>query len=142
MNGETVKMVAVSIILLVIVLLLAFVVSRLVKKAIEKRRQMAEERARKMSETAEGRHELEGESEESSQRQSKALKALAIGYLIAYGLFIIVGIASIIIFIYQVKSGKRVWDVIASDRGFFVLGPIAMLWAVYSLLKVFVKRNK
>ena len=142
MNGETVKMIAVSIILLVIVLLLAFVVSRLVKKAIEKRRQMAEERARKMSETAEGRHELDREREEFSKRQSRALKALAIGYLIAYGLFIIVGIASIIIFIYQVKSGKRVWDVIASDRGFFVLGPVVMLWAVYSLLKVFLNKKK
>ena len=132
MNGETVKMIAVSIILLVIVLFLAFVVSRLVKKAIEKRRQMAEERARKMSETAEGRYELDREREEFSKRQSRALKALAIGYLIAYGLFIIVGIASIIIFIYQVKSGKRVWDVIASGRGFFVLEPIAMLWSIYS----------
>lgn len=142
MNGETVKIIAVSIILFVIVLLLAFVVSRLVKKAIEKRRQMALERARKMSETAEGRHELEGEREESSKRQSKALKALAIGYLIVYGLFIIVGIASIVIFICKVKAGKRVWDVIASDRGFFVLGPVVMLWAVYSLLKVFLNRKK
>ena len=142
MNGETVKIIAVSIILLVIVLFLAFVVSRLVKKAIEKRRQMAEERARKMSETAEGRHELEGEREESSKRQSKALKALAIGYLIAYGLFIIAGIASIITFICEVKSGKSIGEVIGSGRGFFVLGPVVMLWAVYSLLKVFLNRKK
>ena len=142
MNGETVKMIAVSIILLVIVLLLAFLVYRLSRKAIEKRRQMAVERARKMLETAEERHELEGESEESSKRQSKALKALAIGNLIVYGLFVIVGIASIVIFICQVKSGKRVWDVIVSDRGFFVLGPVVMLWAVYSLLKVFLNRKK
>ncbi|MBR6153419.1 MAG: hypothetical protein IKQ43_03180 [Treponema sp.] len=143
MDKETMKIVVVSLVLLVFVLALAFIVSRLVKKAVEKRRLRAEERIKEMSETAEGREVLNEENQEASEKQSKALKAAAIGYLVVYGLFIIAGITSIIIFIHKLRAGKKVLEIIGSDRGFYVLAPVAMLWSIYSLLKLVVKgRNK
>ncbi|MBP5751814.1 MAG: hypothetical protein J6W60_03000 [Treponema sp.] len=142
MDKETIKIIAVSLVLLFFVLALAFLVSRLVKKAVGKRRLLAEERIKKMSQTEEGREVLNQENQETSERQTKALKVAAIGYLVVYGLFIIVGIASIIIFICEVKSGKSIGEVIGSGRGFFVLGPVVMLWSIYSLLKIFINKKK
>ena len=133
MDKETMKIVVVSLVLLVFVLALAFIVSRLVKKAVEKRRLRAEE----------GREALNEENQEASERQAKALKVAAIGYLVVYGLFIIAGITSIIIFVHKLRAGKKVLEIIGSDRGFYVLAPVAMLWSIYSLLKLVVKgRNK
>lgn len=133
MDKETMKIVVVSLVLLVFVLALAFIVSRLVKKAVEKRRLRAEE----------GREALNEENQEASERQAKALKVAAIGYLVVYGLFIIAGITSIIIFVCKLRDGKKVLEIIGSDRGFYVLAPVAMLWSIYSLLKLAVKgRNK
>ena len=142
MDKDTIKIILVSLILLVFVLALAFLVSRLVKKAIKKRRLLAEERIKKMSETAEGSEALNEENQEASEKQTRALKIAAIAYLIVYGLFIIAGIASIIIFVLKVKAGKKVLEIIGSDRGFFVLAPVAMLWAIYSLLKLVFKRRE
>lgn len=142
MDKDTIKIILVSLILLVFVLVLAFLVSRLVKKAIEKRRLLAEERIKKMSETEEGREVLDEENQEASEKQTKALEIAAVLYLVVYGLFIITGIASIIIFVLKVKAGKKVLEIIGSDRGFFVLAPVAMLWAVYSLLKLAFKRRE
>ena len=143
MDKETMKIVVVSLVLLVFVLALAFIVSRLVKKAVEKRRLRAEERIKEMSETAEGREVLNEENQEASERHTKALKVAAIGYLVVYGLFIIAGITSIIIFVHKLRAGKKVLEIIGSDRGFYVLAPVAMLWSIYSLLKLVVKgRNK
>ena len=142
MDKDTIKIILVSLILLVFVLALAFLVSRLVKKAIKKRRFLAEERIKKMSETAEGSEALNEENQEASEKQTRALKIAAIAYLIVYGLFIIAGIASIIIFVLKVKAGKKVLEIIGSDRGFFVLAPVAMLWAIYSLLKLAFKRRE
>ncbi|MBP5357863.1 MAG: hypothetical protein J6Y69_01590 [Treponema sp.] len=142
MDKDTIKIILVSLILLVFVLVLAFLVSRLVKKAIEKRRLLAEERIKKMSETEEGREVLDEENQEASEKQTKALEIAAVVYLVVYGLFIITGIASIIIFVLKVKAGKKVLEIIGSDRGFFVLAPVAMLWAVYSLLKLAFKRRE
>ncbi|MBO7638023.1 MAG: hypothetical protein J6S91_03510, partial [Treponema sp.] len=110
MDKETIKIFAVSLVLLFFVLALAFLVSRLVKKAVGKRRLLAEERIKKMSQTEEGREVLNQENQETSERQTKALKVAAIGYLVVYGLFIITGIASIIIFICEVKSGKSIGE--------------------------------
>ena len=142
MDKDTIKIILVSLILLVFVLVLAFLVSRLVKKAIEKRRLLAEDRIKKMSKTEEGREVLDEENQEASEKQTKTLKIAAVLYLVVYGLFIITGIASIIIFIFEVKAGKKVLEIIGSDRGFFVLAPVAMLWAVYSLLKLAFKRRE
>lgn len=142
MDKETKKIVVVSLVLLVFVLLLAFIVSRLVKKAVEKRRLRQEERIKEMSETAEGREVLNEENEMASEKQSKALKVAAIGYLVVYGLFIIAGITSIIIFVHKLRAGKKVLEIIGSDRGFYVLAPVAMLWSIYSLLKLVVKGRK
>lgn len=143
MDKETMKIVVVSLVLLVFVLALAFIVSRLVKKAVEKRRLRAEERIKEMSETSEGREVLSEENEMASERHTKALKVAAIGYLVVYGLFIIAGITSIIIFVHKLRAGKKVLEIIGSDRGFYVLAPVAMLWSIYSLLKLAVKgRNR
>ena len=133
MDKETKKIVVVSLVLLVFVLALAFIVSRLVKKAVEKRRLRAEE----------GREVLNEENQAASEKHSTALKVAAIGYLVVYGLFIIAGITSIIIFVHKLRAGKKVLEIIGSDRGFYVLAPVAMLWSIYSLLKLVVKgRNK
>ena len=96
-----------------------------------------------MSETSEGREVLSEENEMASERHTKALKVAAIGYLVVYGLFIIAGITSIIIFVHKLRAGKKVLEIIGSDRGFYVLAPVAMLWSIYLLLKLAVKgRNR
>ena len=77
------------------VFLISFVIYRLIRRGIEKRQNMAEERIKAMSQSEEGRKQLELESEKRDKQMKKFLRIAMPLYLLVYALILVSGLAGL-----------------------------------------------
>lgn len=77
------------------VLLISFVIYRLIRRGIEKRQNMAEERIKALSQSEEGRKQLELESEKRDKQMKRFLRIAMPLYLLVYALILVSGLAGL-----------------------------------------------
>ena len=81
--------------LMAMVLLISFVIYRLIRRGIEKRQNMAEERIKALSQSEEGRKQLELESEKRDKQMKRFLRIAMPLYLLVYALILVSGLAGL-----------------------------------------------
>lgn len=128
------------IVLMLAVLLIAFLVSRVLKKAMVRKRLEAEERIRKLSESEDGREKLEREAKERAEKFGRRLPAIMIAMIASYVLMLVLGIAGLVMLVSGIIGGEKISRLVGGGNGLLVLSPLIVLVSASRLIKIFRKR--
>lgn len=128
------------IVLMLAVLLIAFLVSRVLKKAMERKRLEAEERIRKLSESEDGREKLEMEAREQEEKIGRRLPAIMIAMIASYVLMLVLGIAGLVMLVSGIIRGEKISRLVGGGNGLLVLSPLIVFVSASRLIKIFRKR--
>lgn len=128
------------IVLMLAVLLIAFLVSRVLKKAMVRKRLEAEERIRKLSESEDGREKLEREAKERAEKFGRRLPAIMIAMIASYVLMLVLGIAGLVMLVSGIIRGEKISQLVGDGNGLLVLSPLIVLVSASRLIDIFRKR--
>ena len=128
------------IVLMLAVLLIAFLVSRVLKKAMVRKRLEAEERIRKLSESEDGREKLEREAKERAEKFGRRLPAIMIAMIASYVLMLVLGIAGLVMLVSGIIGGEKISRLVGGGNGLLVLSPLIVLVSASRLIDIFRKR--
>ncbi len=124
------------------VLLISFVIYRLIRKGIEKRQNMAEERIKAMSQSEEGRKQLELESEKRDKRMKKFLRIAMPLYLLVYALILVSGLAGLYFIVKDFIEGNLFEENTLKVLLNFVKSMLFIILAVMMFIKTFKEMRK
>ena len=96
------------IVLMLAVLVVAFLITRVLKKMTERKRLEAEERIRKLSESEEGREQLEREAKEREEKFGRRLPAIMVAMTASYVLMLILGIVGLVMLVSGIIRGEKI----------------------------------
>ena len=122
------------------VLLIAFLVSSVLKKIMERKRLEAEERIRKLSESEEGREQLEREAREQEEKFGRRLPAIMIAMTASYVLMLVLGIAGLVMLVSGIIRGEKISRLVGGGNGLLVLSPLIVFVSASRLIDIFRKR--
>ena len=128
------------IVLMLAVLLIAFLVSSVLKKIMERKRLEAEERIRKLSESEEGREQLEREAREQEEKFGRRLPAIMIAMTASYVLMLVLGIAGLVMLVSGIIRGEKISRLVGGGNGLLVLSPLIVFVSASRLIDIFRKR--
>lgn len=128
------------IVLMLAVLLIAFLISRVLKKMMERKRLEAEERIRKLSESEEGREQLEREAKEREEKFGRRLPAIMVAMTASYVLMLILGIVGLVMLVSGIIRGEKISRLVGGGNGLLVLSPLIVFVSASRLIDIFRKR--
>ena len=119
------------------VLVVAFLITRVLKKMTERKRLEAEERIRKLSESEEGREQLEREAKEREEKFGRRLPAIMVAMTASYVLMLILGIVGLVMLVSGIIRGEKISRLVGGGNGLLVLSPLIVLVSASRLIKIF-----
>lgn len=129
-------MIVIYLVLVGFVAALAWLLSLLIKHEMRKRLDAQEERIKRLSATEEGKRILEEESEARTRKMKKWEPVFAVGLSFVWLLFLAVGIFGVYSFVTEISAGKRISKILFSDRGFYLISPIVIVYSVFQLISI------
>ena len=124
------------------VLLISFVIYRLIRRGIEKRQNMAEERIKAMSQSEEGRKQLELESEKRDKQMKRFLRIAMPLYLLVYALILVSGLAGLYFILKDFMEGNLFEENSLKVLLNFVKSVLFVILAVMMFIKTFKEMRK
>ena len=124
------------------VLLISFVIYRLIHKGIEKRQNMAEERIKALSQSEEGRKQLELESEKRDKQMKRFLRIAMPLYLLVYALILVSGLAGLYFILKDFMEGNLFEENTLKVLLNFVKSVLFIILAVMMFIKTFKEMRK
>lgn len=124
------------------VFLISFVIYRLIRKGIEKRQNMAEERIKAMSQSEEGRKQLELESEKRDKQMKRFLRIAMPLYLLVYALILVSGLAGLYFIVKDFIEGNLFEENSLKVLLNFVKSVLFVILAVMMFIKTFKEMRK
>lgn len=124
------------------VLLISFVIYRLIRKGIEKRQNMAEERIKALSQSEEGRKQLELESEKRDKQMKRFLRIAMPLYLLVYALILVSGLAGLYFIVKDFIEGNLFEENTLKVLLNFVKSVLFVILAVMMFIKTFKEIRK
>ncbi|MBP5176862.1 MAG: hypothetical protein ILP07_13280 [Treponema sp.] len=128
------------IVLMLAVLVVAFLITRVLKKMTERKRLEAEERIRKLSESEEGREQLEREAKEREEKFGRRLPAIMVAMTASYVLMLILGIVGLVMLVSGIIRGEKISRLVGGGNGLLVLSPLIVFVSASRLIDIFRKR--
>ena len=128
--------------LMAMVLLISFVIYRLIRKGIEKRQNMAEERIKALSQSEEGRKQLELESEKRDKQMKRFLRIAMPLYLLVYALILVSGLAGLYFIVKDFIEGNLFEENTLKVLLNFVKSVLFVILAVMMFIKTFKEIRK
>ncbi|MEE3313962.1 MAG: hypothetical protein VZR56_07380 [Treponema sp.] len=128
------------IVLMLAVLVVAFLITRVLKKMTERKRLEAEERIRKLSESEEGREQLEREAKEREEKFGRRLPAIMVAMTVSYVLMLILGIVGLVMLVSGIIRGEKISRLVGGGNGLLVLSPLIVFVSASRLIDIFRKR--
>ena len=122
------------------VLVVAFLITRVLKKMTERKRLEAEERIRKLSESEEGREQLEREAKEREEKFGRRLPAIMVAMTASYVLMLILGIVGLVMLVSGIIRGEKISRLVGGGNGLLVLSPLIVFVSASRLIDFFRKR--
>ncbi len=122
------------------VLVVAFLITRVLKKMTERKRLEAEERIRKLSESEEGREQLEREAKEREEKFGRRLPAIMVAMTASYVLMLILGIVGLVMLVSGIIRGEKISRLVGGGNGLLVLSPLIVFVSASRLIDIFRKR--
>ena len=130
------RMIVIYLVLLGFVAALAWLLSLLIKHEMRKRLDTQEERVKRLSATEEGKRILEEESEARTRKMKKWEPVLAVFLSFTCLMALIAGIYGVYDFVTEISAGKKISELIFSDRGFYLLSPIFIVYSLFQLINI------
>lgn len=130
------RMIVIYLVLLAFVAALAWLLSLLIKHEMQKRLDAQEERLKRLSATEEGKRILEEESEARTRKMKKWEPILNILWCLASLIMLAAGIFGVYDFVTEISAGKRISKILFSDRGFYLISPIIIVYSVFQLINI------
>lgn len=124
------------------VLLISFVIYRLIRRGIEKRQNMAEERIKAMSQSEEGRKQLELESEKRDKQMKRFLRIAMPLYLLVYALILVSGLVGLYFIVKDFIEGNLFEENSLKVLLNFVKSVLFVILAVMMFIKIFKEMRK
>lgn len=124
------------------VLLISFVIYRLIRRGIEKRQNMAEERIKALSQSEEGRKQLELESEKRDKQMKRFLRIAMPLYLLVYALILVSGLAGLYFILKDFIEGNLFEENTLKVLLNFVKSVLFVILAVMMFIKTFKEMRK
>ncbi len=124
------------------VLLISFVIYRLIRRGIEKRQNMAEERIKAMSQSEEGRKQLELESEKRDKQMKRFLRIAMPLYLLVYALILVSGLAGLYFIVKDFIEGNLFEENTLKVLLNFVKSVLFIILAIMMFIKTFKEIRK
>ena len=124
------------------VLLISFVIYRLIRRGIEKRQNMAEERIKALSQSEEGRKQLELESEKRDKQMKRFLRIAMPLYLLVYALILVSGLAGLYFILKDFMEGNLFEENSLKVLLNFVKSVLFVILAVMMFIKTFKEMRK
>lgn len=128
--------------LMAMVFLISFVIYRLIRKGIEKRQNMAEERIKAMSQSEEGRKQLELESEKRDKQMKRFLRIAMPLYLLVYALILVSGLAGLYFIVKDFIEGNLFEENTLKVLLNFVKSVLFIILAIMMFIKTFKEIRK
>lgn len=128
--------------LMAMVLLISFVIYRLIRRGIEKRQNMAEERIKAMSQSEEGRKQLELESEKRDKQMKRFLRIAMPLYLLVYALILVSGLAGLYFIVKDFIEGNLFEENTLKVLLNFVKSVLFIILAIMMFIKTFKEIRK
>ena len=130
------RMIVIYLVLLGVVAALAWLLSLLIKHEMRKRLDAQEERIKRLSATEEGKRILEEESEARTRKMKKWEPVLAVLLSFIWLIVLAAGIFGVYDFVTEISAGKRISKILFSDRGFYLISPIIIVYSVFQLISI------
>lgn len=130
------RMIVIYLALLSFVATLAWLLSLLIKHEMQKRLDAQEERIKRLSATEEGKRILEEESEARTRKMKKWEPVLAVLLSFIWLIVLAAGIFGVYDFVTEISAGKRISKILFSDRGFYLISPIVIVYSVFQLINI------
>lgn len=124
------------------VFLISFVIYRLIRRGIEKRQNMAEERIKALSQSEEGRKQLELESEKRDKQMKRFLRIAMPLYLLVYALILVSGLAGLYFIVKDFIEGNLFEENTLKVLLNFVKSVLFIILAVMMFIKTFKEMRK
>lgn len=129
-------MIVIYLVLLGFVAALAWLLSLLIKHEMRKRLDAQEERIKRLSATEEGKRILEEESEARTRKMKKWEPVLTVFLSFTWLIVLAAGIFGVYDFVIEISAGKKISKILFSDRGFYLISPIIIVYSVFQLISI------
>lgn len=126
------KRIVIYIVLLAFIVAVAWLLSLLINREMQKRQKAQEERIKRLAATEEGKRILAEESTFSK----KCEPILNILWCLASLMMLALGLFGIYDFVTEISAGKKISEIIFSDRGFYLISPIIIVYSISQLINI------